>query len=67
MKVCSKVFDPFFSTRDVGKGSGQGLFVARNVVVQRHAGTLEFETAAGEGTTFVVRLPLTQRTIDSAA
>jgi signal transduction histidine kinase len=66
-EVCSKVFDPFFSTRDVGKGSGQGLFVARNVVVQRHAGTLEFETAAGEGTTFVVRLPLTQRTIDSAA
>lgn len=51
------VFNPFFTTKPVGKGTGQGLAIAYSVV-QRHGGSISFETEVGEGTTFVVRLPI---------
>jgi PAS domain S-box-containing protein len=56
--VQEKIFDPFFTTKEVGKGTGQGLAIAHDVVVQKHGGTLTFETGAGQGTTFIIRLPL---------
>ena len=52
------IFDPFFTTKEVGKGTGQGLAIARSVVVNKHGGTLRFETECGKGTTFFVRLPI---------
>ncbi len=57
-EIADRVFDPFFTTKEVGRGTGQGLTVSRSLVVERHHGTLTFETVPGEGTTFVVRLPL---------
>ena len=57
-KAREKVFDPFFTTKGVGKGTGQGLAIAHNVVVEKHGGTIHFETEMGKGTTFVIRLPL---------
>ncbi|MFO0747748.1 MAG: ABC transporter substrate-binding protein [Myxococcota bacterium] len=59
--IRERVFDPFFTTKEVGRGTGQGLAIARAVVVEKHGGTLAFETEAGVGTTFVIRLPLTER------
>jgi PAS domain S-box-containing protein len=59
--VRDKIFDPFFTTKEVGKGTGQGLAIAHNFIVNKHGGTLTFETELGKGTTFVIRLPL-QRT-----
>ena len=56
--IQDKIFDPFFTTKEVGKGTGQGLALARAVVVEKHAGTLTFETEPGKGTTFYVRLPM---------
>jgi len=56
----SRIFDPFFTTKEVGKGTGQGLSIARNVIVKKHQGTLTFETTPGEGTTFIIRLPIEQ-------
>ena len=53
-----KVFDPFFTTKGVGKGTGQGLAIAHSVVVEKHGGTIHFETETGKGTTFIIRLPL---------
>jgi PAS domain S-box-containing protein len=52
------IFNPFFTTKGVGKGTGQGLAIAHSVVVQRHGGSITFETDMGVGTTFLVRLPL---------
>lgn len=59
--IQAKVFDPFFTTKEVGKGTGQGLAIARSVVVEKHGGTLTFQTARGRGTTFVIRLPVAGR------
>lgn len=56
-KARSRVFDPFFTTKEVGKGTGQGLAIARSVVVDKHGGTIHFETKEGKGTTFIIRLP----------
>jgi predicted ATPase/signal transduction histidine kinase len=55
--IRDKIFDPFFTTKEIGKGTGQGLFFARSVVVEKHGGTLTFESEVGKGTTFFVRLP----------
>jgi histidine kinase len=56
--IRDRVFDPFFTTKDVGRGTGQGLALARTAIVDRHGGTISFETRPGEGTTFYVRLPI---------
>ncbi len=54
----SRIFEPFFTTKAVGRGTGQGLFIARSVVVEKHGGSLAFETRPGQGTTFIIRMPL---------
>jgi PAS domain S-box-containing protein len=58
--VRESVFNPFFTTKDVGQGTGQGLAIAQDIVVGKHKGELFFETEVGQGTTFVLRLPLTK-------
>jgi two-component system, NtrC family, sensor kinase len=55
--IRDRIFDPFFTTKPIGKGTGQGLSIARAIIVDRHAGSLSFETIPGTGTTFLVRLP----------
>jgi signal transduction histidine kinase len=57
-KVRDRIFEPFFTTKGVGKGTGQGLAIARSVVVDKHGGTIAFETDTGRGTTFIIRLPM---------
>lgn len=53
-----KIFDPFFTSKDVGKGTGQGLNLAYNIVTEKHGGKIWFETVIGEGTTFFISLPV---------
>jgi len=56
--IRDRIFEPFFTTKPVGKGTGQGLAIVRNVIVDKHGGTIDFETQVGQGTTFILRLPL---------
>jgi signal transduction histidine kinase len=56
--VRDRIFDPFFTTKAVGRGTGQGLAISRNVVVDKHHGTLTFDTELGHGTTFYIRIPI---------
>jgi PAS domain S-box-containing protein len=53
-----RIFEPFFTTKPVGRGTGQGLALARAIIVDKHGGTIEFESTPGFGTTFTIRLPV---------
>lgn len=53
----SRIFDPFFTTKEVGKGTGQGLSLVYGIIVKKHEGTISFETAENQGTTFIICLP----------
>jgi signal transduction histidine kinase len=57
-EISDKIYDPFFTTKEVGKGTGQGLAIARSVIVDKHCGELSFETELGAGTTFFIRIPV---------
>jgi len=52
------IFNPFFTTKDVGKGTGQGLAIAHDIMVNKHKGQISFETTQGQGTTFHLLFPL---------
>jgi signal transduction histidine kinase len=54
--IREKIFDPFFTTNEVGRGTGQGLAIA-HAIIEKHHGTLTFESEIGVGTTFRVRIP----------
>lgn len=58
--IKNKIFDPFFTTKEIGKGTGQGLAIAHAIVVGKHKGQFTYHSTVGEGTTFIVRLPLDQ-------
>jgi PAS domain S-box-containing protein len=58
LDVRDRVFDPFFTTKQVGEGTGQGLAICHEIVVQKHHGTIWFDTEIDKGTTFFVRIPI---------
>lgn len=53
-----RIFDPFYTTKEVGKGTGQGLSIAHAVIVEKHAGTIEVDSTPGQGTAFTIRIPI---------
>jgi signal transduction histidine kinase len=57
-EIRGQIFNPFFTTKQVGKGSGQGLAIARDIIIAKHGGTIRFDTEAGKGTRFTLDLPL---------
>jgi signal transduction histidine kinase len=59
--IKSKIFEPFFTTKTVGKGTGLGLSIVYSII-ENHKGTLEVETQEGQGTNFIITLPVYQGT-----
>jgi two-component system NtrC family sensor kinase len=55
--IGERLFEPFFTTKPVGEGTGLGLAITYGIV-RAHWGTVDFESHEGEGTTFIVRIPL---------
>ena len=57
----SKVYDPFFTTKEVGRGTGQGLSIAHTILVDKHCGTIDLSSRVGAGTEFVLTIPVAGR------
>lgn len=55
--IRDRIFDPFLTTKPVGQGTGLGLSISYQIVVEKHGGTLEFESTEGKGTTFIIQIP----------
>ena len=56
--IKEKIFQPFFTTKAAGQGTGLGLSLAYDIVSKAHGGDLKVETIEGEGSEFIVTLPL---------
>lgn len=59
-EVQGQIYDPFFSTKPVGKGTGLGLAMAYSIVVEQHQGQLICQSKTGEGTEFIIEIPAKQ-------
>ncbi len=57
----TKLYDPFFTTKEVGRGTGQGLAISHSIVVDKHGGDISVRSQVGVGTEFTVRLPIAGR------
>ncbi|MBN3963494.1 ATP-binding protein [Nostoc sp. NMS8] len=53
-----RIFDPFFTTKPVGKGTGMGMSISYQIITEKHGGKLECFSTAGEGTEFIIQIPL---------
>lgn len=60
-KVQKHLFEPFFTTKPIGKGTGLGLSISYQIITQKHQGKLECISAPGQGTEFVIVIPLNQQ------
>ncbi|MBN3875940.1 MULTISPECIES: hybrid sensor histidine kinase/response regulator [unclassified Nostoc] len=61
----SRLFDPFFTTKPVGKGSGLGLSISYQIIVQKHRGNISCNSSVGKGAEFVIEIPIEQPNISS--
>ncbi|MDY6902511.1 MAG: PAS domain S-box protein [Cyanobacteriota bacterium] len=60
LQIQSKLFDPFFTTKEIGKGTGLGLSISYQIVVNKHGGNLLCKSIPGEGTEFIIEIPVHQ-------
>ncbi|MEH1823105.1 MAG: AAA family ATPase [Nostoc sp.] len=59
-EVKNKIFDHLFTTKSVGKGTGLGLAIARQIIVEKHSGSIQCNSSPGQGTEFVIAIPVRQ-------
>ncbi len=62
--VKEKIFQPFFTTKPTGEGTGLGLSLSYDIITKGHGGTIEAESEEGEGATFIIRLPVHSLALD---
>jgi signal transduction histidine kinase len=56
--VKTRIFEPFFTTKPIGQGTGLGLSVSYFIITKGHDGTMDVESSPGQGTTFIIELPV---------
>ncbi|HEY9294948.1 MAG TPA: ATP-binding protein, partial [Phormidium sp.] len=60
-EIQQRIFNPFFTTKPLGKGTGMGMSISYQIVTEKHGGKLECFSTPGEGTEFIIRIPLRQQ------
>ncbi|PZO39051.1 MAG: PAS domain-containing sensor histidine kinase [Pseudanabaena frigida] len=60
--IKKRIFDPFFTTKPVGKGTGLGMSISYQIIVEKHGGKLECFSNLNQGTEFVIQIPIKQKT-----
>jgi signal transduction histidine kinase len=58
--IKKRIFEPFFTTKGVGTGTGLGLSISYRIIVDKHHGSIDIESEMGEGTKFIIGLPIKQ-------
>jgi signal transduction histidine kinase len=59
-EIINRIFDPFYTTKQVGKGTGLGLYISYNIISEKHKGKLKCVSAPDRGTEFIIELPIRQ-------
>jgi signal transduction histidine kinase len=59
-EIKQRIFDPFFTNKPVGKGTGMGMSISYQIVTEKHGGKLECFSTMGEGTEFLIKIPVRQ-------
>jgi two-component system, NtrC family, sensor kinase len=65
-EIRSQLFNPFFTTKSIGKGTGLGLSISHQIITQKHGGKIDCDSTLGQGTEFVVQIPVGQATCQIA-
>ena len=60
-EIQQRIFDPFFTTKSLGKGTGMGMSISYQIITEKHSGKLECFSTPGEGTEFIIQIPLRQQ------
>jgi two-component system, NtrC family, sensor kinase len=60
LEIQPQILDPFFTTKPVGKGTGMGMSISYQIITEKHGGDLSFTSVAGQGTEFVIAIPIRQ-------
>ncbi|MEH1917310.1 sensor histidine kinase [Nostoc sp.] len=58
--IQKQIFNPFFTTKSVGKGTGMGMAISYQIITEKHGGKLDFFSTPGKGTEFVIQIPIQQ-------
>ncbi len=64
-QIQRRIFNPFFTTKPVGKGTGMGLSISYQIITEKHGGQLTCSSAIGKGTEFVIQIPIRQKTCEA--
>jgi len=65
--IKNRIFDPFFTTKAVGKGTGIGMSISYQIIVEKHGGKLEYFSSPTQGTEFIIQIPVHQPVLEAAS
>jgi PAS domain S-box-containing protein len=66
-EIQSKIFDPFFTTKAIGQGTGLGMSISYQIITEKHHGSIRCQSKPGEGTTFIITIPVQQHAAAQAS